>query len=171
MVVTNIPNVTDIPFLVPVPAFNAVCPNPTPALPSTVTSADFVVVNITNPVATSFSICTNYAVRPAALVASAAQAVATFNSVIAAAAKQYGAALVDFNSLFAGIAQKGYEANGHRLTTAFLGGLFSLDGIHPTNTGYAILANEVIKTMNRQFNTNISPISVVQVFKTDPLAP
>jgi hypothetical protein len=29
-------------------------------------------------------------------------------------------------------------------------GLLSLDGIHPTNTGYAIIANETMRTMNTQ---------------------
>ena len=76
-----------------------------------------------------------------------------FNNIIAAQANQFGAVVVDFNQLLADIAKKGYEAGGNRLTTAFLGGLFSLDGIHPTNTGYAILANEVIKTMNRELHT------------------
>ena len=57
------------------------------------------------------------------------------------------------------------------MTTAFLGGLFSLDGIHPTNTGYAILANEYIQTINRALDAEISPVSVEQVSKADPLLP
>ncbi len=60
---------------------------------------------------------------------------------------------------------------GRLLTTAFLGGLFSLDGIHPTNTGYAILANEYIQTINRALDAEISPVSVEQVSKADPLLP
>jgi lysophospholipase L1-like esterase len=169
IVVNNIPDVTDIPFLIPVPVFKSSCPNPMPPLPAGVTSADFVVVNITNPAAVSLDLCTNYAVRPSALVAQAKQAVSDFNSVIAALAGQNGAVVVDINGLVADLAKKGYEVGGHRLTTAFLGGLFSLDGIHPTNTGYAILANEVIKTMNRQLHSGIPPISVEQVAKKDPL--
>ena len=50
-----------------------------------------------------------------------------------------------------------------------MGGLFSLDGIHPTNTGYAIIANEFIKAMNRSLAAGIPPVSVEQVSKTDPL--
>jgi hypothetical protein len=69
------------------------------------------------------------------------------------------------------IAQNGYNAGGHKLTTAFLGGIFSLDAIHPTNTGYAILANEVIKTMNRQLGAGVPPLSIEQVAATDPLVP
>jgi lysophospholipase L1-like esterase len=169
LVVANIPDVTDIPFLIPVPAFKATCPNPAPPLPSTVTNADFVVANITNPAVVSIDICTDYVVRSAALVAQTKQSVTAFNAIIATEARLAGAAVVDFNTLLAGISRNGYEACGEKLTTAFLGGLFSLDGIHPTNTGYAILANEVIKTTNTHLQSGIPPISVDQVAKADPL--
>ena len=41
LIVTNIPNVTEIPFLVPIPAFEAACPSPVPPLPAGTTAADF----------------------------------------------------------------------------------------------------------------------------------
>jgi lysophospholipase L1-like esterase len=169
IVVSNIPDVTAIPFLVPVPAFKQICPNPAPPLSSTVTNADFVVVNIESPTATTFNICYNYAVRSASLIAQTKTAVSEFNQIIAAEALALGATVVDLNGLFANLAAKGYNVGGHHLTTEFLGGLFSLDGIHPTNTGYAILANETIKTMNQHLHTVIPPVSVEQVAKTDPL--
>jgi lysophospholipase L1-like esterase len=168
IVVSNIPDVTAIPFLVPVPAFKAVCAGAT--LPPTVTNQDFVVLDITNPAPPMpLSICTNFAVRTAALIAQTQTAVTQFNQIIATDAKLLGAAVVDINSLFKNLSANGYMVGGRRLTTGFLGGLFSLDGIHPTNTGYAILANETIKTMNTKFNMNIPPVSVEQVAKTDPL--
>jgi phospholipase/lecithinase/hemolysin len=134
-------------------------------------TADFVVTNIVNPTAISFDICANYAVRNAALVASARAASAAYNAIIAAEASVFGAVVVDINSLFADLARNGIEVGGHHLTTQYLGGLFSLDAIHPTNTGYAIMANEVIKTMNRTLAAGIPPISIEQVAKTDPLIP
>lgn len=169
IVVSNIPDVSAIPFLVPVPAFKAICPSPAPPLPSTVTNSDFVVVNIESPTATTFNICYNYAVRSASLIAQTKTAVVEYNQIIAAEAQALDATVVDLNGLFARLAVTGYNVAGHHLTTGFLGGLFSLDGIHPTNTGYAILANETIKTMNRRLHTEISPVSVEQVAKTDPL--
>jgi lysophospholipase L1-like esterase len=168
VVVSNIPDVTAIPFLVPVPAFKAVCPSAT--LPPTVTNQDFVVLDITNPAPPMpLSICTNFAVRTAALIAQTQTAVTQFNQIIATDARLLGAGLVDINSLFKTLSANGYMVGGTRLTTGFLGGLFSLDGIHPTNTGYAILANETIKTMNKRFNMQVPPVSVDQVAKTDPL--
>ena len=170
IVVSNIPDVTAIPFLVPVPVFNVVCPGVT--LPSGTTDADFVVSNLLNPMPPMvFSICTNFAIRSASLIAHTQAAVVDFNQVIADTARHFGAVVVDVNGLFAQLAKNGITVGGHHLTTQFFGGLFSLDGIHPTNTGYAILANETIKTMNTQLHTGIPPISVEQVAKTDPLIP
>ena len=97
------------------------------------------------------------------------QAVLTYNAVIYTGALLTGATVVDINSLVNQLAANGVMINGHPLTTAFMGGLFSLDGVHPTNTGYALIANEFIKTMNRRLNTQIPPVSVEQVAATDPL--
>ena len=33
--------------------------------------------------------------------------------------------------------------------------LFSLDGVHPNARGYAVIANEIIKVINREFKTNL----------------
>jgi lysophospholipase L1-like esterase len=60
-----------------------------------------------------------------------------------------GIPVVDIHGIFAGIASQGLEIGGVRVTAAFLtGGLFSYDGVHPTDLGYGIVANEFIKTMN-----------------------
>jgi len=97
-------------------------------------------------------------------------AVLAYNAVIAAeAAAPPGATLVDIYSLINDLAANGVVVGGQKLTTDFMGGLFSLDGVHPTNTGYAIIANEFIKTMNRSLQAGIPPVSVAQVSKTDPL--
>jgi hypothetical protein len=97
--------------------------------------------------------------------------VLAYNAAILAEAQKYHATLVDIWSLVNDFAANGVEVGGQRLTTAFGGGLFSLDGVHPTNTGYALIANEFIKTMNRTIQAGIPPISVEQVSKTDPLLP
>jgi GDSL-like lipase/acylhydrolase family protein len=165
IVVGNIPDVTDLPFLVPASAFTAQCGfSPVGAGPN-----DYVVPAILNPTATSFNICANYQPRSAALVAQTTRAVSTFNSIIKQEAKQYGAEVVDVNKLFSTIAKKGYDVNGVHLTAGFLGGIFSLDGIHPTNTGYAILANAYIDEMNKHMKTNLAPVDVGQIAAQDPL--
>lgn len=167
IVVANIPDVTLIPYLMTSHAFQQKCGfAATGAGPN-----DFVVANVENPFSNSGNICNNYAVRSASLVQQAKTAVFLYNIEIEALAATFGATVVDINGLVNQIAEHGYEVNGDRLTTAFLGGLFSLDGIHPTNTGYAIMANAFIKTMNLRLNTDIPPVSVAQIAKTDPLVP
>lgn len=49
----------------------------------------------------------------------------------------------------------------NRLTTAYVsGGLFSLDGVHPTSKGYAVIANEMIKTINATWKSKIPTVSL-----------
>ena len=95
--------------------------------------------------------------------------VSAYNVVIANEAAANDATVVDIYSLVNGLAAHGAVVGGRKLTTGFMGGFFSLDGVHPTNTGYAIIANEFIKTMNQSLGTNISLVSVEQVSETDPL--
>lgn len=105
----------------------------------------------------------------AAQVAQIRAAVDSYNMIIAAEAQSHRAALVDIHGLLARIQARGVVVNGKRLTTDFLCGLFSLDGVHPTNTGYAIIANDFIKTLDRNFAAAIPPVSVERVAQTDPL--
>jgi lysophospholipase L1-like esterase len=44
------------------------------------------------------------------------------------------------------------------------GGLLSFDGIHPSNTGYALIASVFIDTINKAFGTNISQIDIDAVY-------
>jgi lysophospholipase L1-like esterase len=113
---------------------------------------------------------------PATVVLTAAEAetiraaIDAYNETIAARAAQFDATLVDVHALVSDLYDNGHVVNGRRLTTAFLGGLFSLDGAHPSRTGHAIIANEFIKTMNRRTGAAIPPVSVSRVGVADPLA-
>jgi len=78
------------------------------------------------------------------------------NTRIRAISSQNGTVLYDLNAAFSQIAQEGYEIGGIRLTTAFLqGGLFSADGAHPTQIGYAILADGIIQQINAARGSDI----------------
>lgn len=66
--------------------------------------------------------------------------------------------LMDMYRLLAEIAEHGYLLpDGSKITTENItGGLFSVDGIHPTSRGYGILANEIIsQILNKQMNADI----------------
>lgn len=94
-----------------------------------------------------------------------------YNVIIFAESFAHGAPVVDVHALVDQVAKNGYTANGKHLTLGFLGGFVSLDGIHPTNTGYAIIANDFISVMNKWWGTSIPPANVNAIAATDPLVP
>jgi lysophospholipase L1-like esterase len=108
-------------------------------------------------------------VLDAAEVATVRSTIDQYNSFITLQAQAYGAALVDIHSLTAQLQTRGFVAHGQRLTTDFLGGLFSLDGIHPTNTGYGLFANQFIHALNTNFAAGIPPANIEQIALADPL--
>jgi hypothetical protein len=110
-------------------------------------------------------------VLDAAEVATIRATVDAYNAIIARKAGENHAALVDIHELIDRVSRRGVVVNGQRLTTDFLGGLFSLDGVHPTNTGYAIIANDFIRALNRHFAAGIPPVNVEHVAQEDPLVP
>jgi len=108
-------------------------------------------------------------VLDASEVATIRAAVAAYNAFIAKKAHEHRAALVDIHELIDRVAKRGLVVNGQRLTTEFLGGLFSLDGVHPTNTGYAVIANEFIRALDRRFDADIPPVNIEKIARRDPL--
>lgn len=73
----------------------------------------------------------------------------TNNQAIRTLCDAAGVPVLDINALFTEFAAVGREIGGVRITADFLtGGLFGYDGIHPTDLGYAILANEWITAIN-----------------------
>jgi hypothetical protein len=95
------------------------------------------------------------------------------NSVIDGVTSANGAALVDIHATFHKIVQNGgiYPLNPKCCSLIYGGGFFSLDGIHPSNTGYAVLANAFIQTLDASFGYSIPFVDVSQAYATDPFAP
>tara|TARA_R110001592_G_scaffold100968_3_gene285973 strand:+ start:2660 stop:4294 length:1635 start_codon:yes stop_codon:yes gene_type:complete len=82
-------------------------------------------------------------------------ATAAFNQIIASAASQAGLALVDANSLLNQLANGGITSGQFTLTSSLVvGSAFSLDGVHPTARGYALLANEFMKAIDVTYGSN-----------------
>ena len=84
-----------------------------------------------------------------------------FNGTIAAAAAAYNAVVFDINTLLKQVNEQGYSIAGEVYTTQFVaGGLFSLDGVHPSSRGYAIVANEMLKVLNSSYEMDIPYVDV-----------
>jgi len=97
----------------------------------------------------------------AAEIAAIRARTAELNGVIAGVASAVNAKVFDANAFFADVLAHGYMVGGVKLTAAFLtGGIFSYDGVHPQNLGYAILANEMIKVINAQYGAAVPQVDV-----------
>ncbi len=106
-------------------------------------------------------------------VATARSVIAQYNDFIKGIADAHPdrIALVDVHSLLSNIAQYGYVTDGLVFTSAFIqGGLFGLDGVHPTAQGYGIVANEFIRSINAKFGSNIPLVSISNIPGTIVLA-
>jgi GDSL-like Lipase/Acylhydrolase len=83
------------------------------------------------------------------------------NNIIAKTARQYKVGLVDMNSFFSTVALGGIAINAVTANNAgfIRGNLFSLDGVHPTSRGYAVIANEFIKVINTTYGASIQQVN------------
>lgn len=101
-------------------------------------------------------------------ISTAKTATNTFNSTINAVAAAKGFALVDINSIFNSIRAKDFTGgtvyDGIAFTTTYVsGGIFSLDGVHPSSRGQGIIAAEFIKAINAKWGINVPQVNVSQI--------
>ncbi len=85
-----------------------------------------------------------------------------FNGIIAATAGALGVPVLDINGYFADVAAGELPTfGGIELDTGFLsGGIFSYDGVHPQNVGYALVAMELVDLINEEFDADIPQVNM-----------
>jgi hypothetical protein len=89
-------------------------------------------------------------------------AVAAYNNKLKVSADAKGLAFVDVNG-FLSQCKKGIVYNGISISAAFVsGGAFSLDGVHLTPRGNAMLANEFIKAINLKYGSTVPEVDVTK---------
>ena len=101
-------------------------------------------------------------------ITTAKTATANFNASIDSLARNRGFAMVNINTFFNQIRARDYSGGsyygGIKFTTGYIsGGLFSLDGVHPSNHGHAIIANEFIKVINSKWGGSIPLVDVAAI--------
>ncbi len=95
-------------------------------------------------------------------IAAIQTAVQAYNNKLKATADAKGLAYVDVNG-FMVQCKKGIVYNGIAINAAFVsGGAFSLDGVHLTPRGNAMLANEFIKSINVKYGSSIPQVDVTK---------
>ncbi len=177
--VANIPDVTTVPYMVPANTVIGEISTLTGAPASSIgavlgiQNGDFVHLEGVEALETAAlsgtltKLADNY-VLTASEVTTVQSTINDYNQVIQQQAEAVGATVIDMHAYFASL-QLGITINGKTATTDFLGGIFGLDGIHPTNTGYALVANQFIASLNAKLALSIPLVDVDSVAAKDPL--
>ena len=91
------------------------------------------------------------------------EATTAYNQVIRETASEKGLAHVDMHQRLQEAGQ-GIYIDGIAFDASFItGGIFSLDGVHLSKRGSAIVASDFIEAINQQFNATIPKVAVSQV--------
>jgi len=96
--------------------------------------------------------------------------VKALNAVISDIAKQNGAVLCDLNALFNKVDAQGVTVGGRTLTSGYLGGFYQLNGYYPGITGQALIANEILAALNKQFGNSLTSVNAASLLASDPAA-
>lgn len=88
------------------------------------------------------------------------QAVDGFNTVLQNLAAQFNIPIVDANSMLTTLNTSGLEGySGRFVMLDPANTAFSLDGVHPNNGGYALVANAFIEKINATFRLTIPKLN------------
>ncbi|TRZ44427.1 SGNH/GDSL hydrolase family protein [Robertkochia solimangrovi] len=83
-----------------------------------------------------------------------------YNATIEALASNYDLAFVDIYDLITQLSTTGVQYDGGTLTSTYAtGGAFSLDGVHPTARGYAVVANTFIHAINDKYGSSVPDVN------------
>lgn len=78
-----------------------------------------------------------------------------YNTTISNAAAAHGLALFDSKATMNQLLNGGIRFGNYHMTATYVtGGAFSLDGIHPSARGYALIANRFIEAINATYGSN-----------------
>ena len=84
-----------------------------------------------------------------------------FNLIIKNDAALHGLAFVDANKFLSDANSGGVIGDNYTLTSTYVtGGLFSLDGVHPSPRGYAYIANKFLEAINATYGSNLKGVNL-----------
>jgi hypothetical protein len=100
-------------------------------------------------------------VLTASEVAELKTATDAYNTTIRTLADAKGLAFVDANALLTQVANGGVRSGNFHMTASFItGGAFSLDGVHPSPRGYALIANKFLEAINAKYGSTFKPVDL-----------
>ncbi|SDR70951.1 GDSL-like Lipase/Acylhydrolase [Gillisia sp. Hel1_33_143] len=88
-------------------------------------------------------------------------ATASYNATIKGLADANGLAYLDTRALLTKVANGGVAYDAGMVTSTFAtGGAFSLDGVHPTPRGYALIANRILDVVNAKYGSTVPKVNI-----------
>ncbi len=84
-----------------------------------------------------------------------------YNAIIKAIADSKGLAFVDAKAIMNQLSSTGIVSNNFTMTATYVfGGSFSLDGVHPSPRGYALIANAFIDAINAKYSSTFKKVDL-----------
>jgi lysophospholipase L1-like esterase len=84
-----------------------------------------------------------------------------YNATIAAIAASKGLAFVDAKEIMNDLLDGGIVRNAYTMQTTYVtGGMFSLDGVHPSPRGYALIASFFAEAINAEYGSNLPVVNL-----------
>jgi lysophospholipase L1-like esterase len=84
-----------------------------------------------------------------------------FNASIKSIAESKGLAFFDANATLSQVFNGGIRFGNYHLSSTYVtGGAFSLDGVHPSARGYALIANKFLEAINMKYGSTFRPVDL-----------
>ncbi len=89
-------------------------------------------------------------------------AATAYNNTISSLATQFNLAFVDARAILSQVNSTGVPYDKYILKSDLVfGGAFSLDGVHPTGRGYALIANQFVKAINAKYGSTLREVKLI----------
>ena len=86
-----------------------------------------------------------------------------YNTSIEALAAAKNLAFVNANAILSQVNSGGLVYSGYTMTSTYVtGNSFSLDGVHPSPKGYALIANKFLEAINAKYGSNFGGVNLGQ---------
>lgn len=94
-------------------------------------------------------------------IAEIKKATDAYNVTIEAVAKEKGLAFVDTRAVLTQLSSGGIRFGNFTMSSTFVtGGAFSLDGVHPSPRGYALIANIFVDAINAKYGSTLRKVDL-----------
>lgn len=94
-------------------------------------------------------------------IAEVKKATDAYNITIEAIAKEKGLAFVDSKVVMNQLSNGGVKFGNYTISATYVtGGAFSLDGVHPSARGYALIANKFIEAINTTYGATLRTVNL-----------